>query len=252
VAGPTLEDFMTTPDPRMFWNRVARRYAQMDIRNPDAYEQTLDSIRAHLSEKDRVLELGCGTGTTAFRLAPNVGRYVASDYSSEMIDIALERQPPETCETLDFHVGELGDETHPAGPFSVILCFNFLHLLDDRETMLAEIHKSLETGGMFISKTPCVSGLFRLLHPVVLMLRALGKAPSFKFLSPKRLETEIKTAGFDIIETARHPEGSSRHVIIARSSRRQRLRSRPLTVERRSVLLKCTTYASLVTWSPKF
>jgi ubiquinone/menaquinone biosynthesis C-methylase UbiE len=207
---------MTLPDSRAFWNRVARRYAQMDIRNPDAYEQTLDSIRAHLSEKDCVLELGCGTGTTAFRLAQNVRRYVASDYSSEMIDIALERQPPETRENLDFHVGQIGDGNHPTGPFNMVLCFNFLHLLDDRQAMLKGIHKNLETGGMFISKTPCVSGLLRLLRLFVLILRAFGKAPSFKFLSSKRLETEIKVAGFEIIQTARHPEKSSRHVIVAK------------------------------------
>jgi len=207
---------MNTSDPRAFWNRVARRYARMDIRNPDAYEQTLDSIRTHLSETDHVLELGCGTGTTAFRLAPGVRYYLASDYSSEMIDIGLERQPPETRENLDFYVGELGDGNHPAGPFNTVLCFNFLHLLDDRQAMLADIHKSLESGGMFISKTPCISGLFRLLHPVVLILRTFGKAPSFRFLSSKRLEAEIKIAGFEIIETARHPEGSSRHVIVAK------------------------------------
>lgn len=207
---------MTLPESRAFWNKVARRYAQMDIRNPNAYEQTLDSIREHLSEKDSVLEVGCGTGTTAFKLAPNVRRYVASDYSSEMIRIALERQPIETRDTLDFYVGELGKEDHPTGPFNVVLCFNFLHLLDDRQEVVAEIHKNLEPGGMFISKTPCVSGLFRLLQPVVLMLRAFGKAPSFKFLPPMRLETEIKTAGFEIIKTARHPEGSVRHVIVAK------------------------------------
>jgi len=207
---------MMTQDARAFWNRVARRYARMDIRNPDAYEQTLDTVRAHLSETDHVLELGCGTGTTAFRLAPGVRRYLASDYSSEMINIALERQPTETHGNLGFHVGQIGDEDHPTGPFNMVLCFNFLHLLDDRQKVVAEIHKNLEPGGMFISKTPCLSGVFSLLQPVVLILHAFGKAPSFKFLSSKRLETEIKTAGFEIMETARHPEGSVRHVIVAK------------------------------------
>lgn len=211
-----LQAAETMTDSRGFWNKVARRYAQMDIRNPDAYEQTLDSIRAHLSEKDSVLEVGCGTGTTAFNLAPHVRGYVASDYSSEMIRIALERQPIETRDNLDFYVGELGTGDHPTGPFNMVLCFNFLHLLNDRKAMLRGIHKSLETGGIFVSKTPCVSGFFTLLRPFVLILHAFGKAPSFKFLSSKRLETEIKTAGFEIIETARHPEGSVRHVIVAK------------------------------------
>jgi len=207
---------MMTQDTRAFWNRVARRYARMDIRNPDAYGQTLDTVRAHLSETDHVLELGCGTGTTAFRLAPGVRRYLASDYSSEMINIALEKQPPETHGNLGLHVGQIGDEDHPTGPFNAVLCFNFLHLLDDRQEVVAEIYKNLEPGGMFVSKTPCVSGFFRLLRPVVLILHAFGKAPAFKFLSSKQLEAEIKTAGFEIIETARHPEGSVRHVIVAK------------------------------------
>jgi ubiquinone/menaquinone biosynthesis C-methylase UbiE len=207
---------MTVSGSRAFWNRVARRYAAMSIRNPDAYDQTLDCIRAYMSETDHVLEVGCGTGTTAFRLAQSVRRYVASDFASEMIDIALERQPPETRENLDFYVGELGEEGHPTRPFNMVLCFNFLHLLDDRPAMLKGIHKSLETGGLFVSKTPCVSGLLSLLRPVVLILHAFGKAPSFKFLASKRLETEITAAGFEIIETARHPEGSVRHVIVAK------------------------------------
>lgn len=188
----------------------------MEIRNPDAYEQTLNSIRAHLSEKSCVLELGCGTGTTAYKLAPIVRRYVASDYSSEMIDIAFERQPPKMLRYPEFFVGELGHEGHPAGPFNMVLCLNFLHLVDDRKAMVAGIHNSLDPGGMFISKTPCLSGLFKLLQPLVLVLGAFGKAPSFRFLSSSRLETEIKAAGFEIVETARHPENSSRHVIIAR------------------------------------
>lgn len=207
---------MTMPDSRSFWNRVAKRYAEMDIRNPDAYEQTLDSIRAHLFENDCVLEVGCGTGTTAFKLAQNVRRYVASDYSSEMINIALKRQPTETRDNLNFHVGELGVGDHPTGPFNMVLCFNFLHLLDDRGRMLASIHENLESGAIFISKTPCLSGFFRLLSPLVQVFRAFGKAPSFKFVSATQLETEIKSAGFDILETARHPEGSSRHVVIAK------------------------------------
>jgi len=207
---------MKITDSRAFWNRVARRYAEMDIRNPDGYEQTLDRIRAHLSGQDRVLEIGCGTGTTAFRLAQDVRQYVASDYASEMIEIASEKQPPETRDRLALYVGELGVGDHPTGPFDMILCFNFLHLLDDRQAMIAEIHKNLEPNGLFISKTPCMSGLFRLLGPLVLLFRAFGKAPSFRFLSPKQLETEITAAGFEILETARHPVKSRRHVIIAK------------------------------------
>ena len=57
-----------------FWNRVARRYAAMPMRNPDAWEETLARVTARLSPTDRVLELGCGTGSTALPPRPPRGR----------------------------------------------------------------------------------------------------------------------------------------------------------------------------------
>ncbi|WP_342070622.1 hypothetical protein [Yoonia algicola] len=53
-----------------FWNRVARRYAATPMRNQAAYEATLERISAHLKPTDPVLELGCGTQSTALRLSP--------------------------------------------------------------------------------------------------------------------------------------------------------------------------------------
>ncbi|WP_149780958.1 class I SAM-dependent methyltransferase [Roseovarius litoreus] len=64
-----------------FWDRVARSYPNMSMRNPADYEKALDRIRAFLGSKDRVLELGCGTGTKTVKLVGAFGRYTTSDYS---------------------------------------------------------------------------------------------------------------------------------------------------------------------------
>lgn len=202
-------------DTSAFWDSVAPRYARMALRNPAAYEQTLDLVKAHLQPDSRVLELGCGTGTTAMRLAPFVAQYDASDYSAEMITIAKEKKADEEVHNLALHVARCGDGSLPRGPFDMVLGFNILHLLPDRSAAFAEVFELLHPGGLFISKTPCLGGIYRLLAPVVTLLRLFGKAPQFTFLSANALERDITNAGFTIRARGAHPEGSVRHYIVA-------------------------------------
>lgn len=203
-------------DTSAFWDRIAQRYANMAMRNPEDYEATLEKVRARLIPGDRVLELGCGTGTTAVRLADAVGRYVASDYSHEMIAIAEEKRAEAKIGNLELWTGQLGDGSVPDGPYDVILAFNLLHLLCDRQSTFADIVQNLRPGGLFMSKTPCLGGLYRLFQPVLWILRRFEKAPNFHFLSPSTLEREVTQAGFEIVESGDHPKRPPRRFIIAR------------------------------------
>ena len=73
-----------------FWDRTARQYAADPIADPAGYETTVRRVQALLSPRHSVLELGCGTGTTALRLAPFAGQLLATDVSAGMIAIAQE------------------------------------------------------------------------------------------------------------------------------------------------------------------
>ncbi len=203
-------------DSAAFWDRVARRYAKMSMRNADDYEKTLDMIRAYLRPDDRVLELGCGTGTTALKLSNAVGSYIATDYSPEMIAIAAEKRAEAGINNLDVRIGRIGDGSLPQDPFNAILCFNLLHLLPNRQLAFREVAQTLRPGGLFISKTPCLSGAYRLLWPILAAFQMMGKAPEFHFLSPVRLEQEIRRAGFEVIETGDYPKRPPRRFIVAR------------------------------------
>ena len=79
-----------TSDAR-FWDRSSRKYAKSSIADLNGYERTLERTRAYLQPGDSVLELGCGTGTTALRLADGVQSYLATDISGGMIAIAEEK-----------------------------------------------------------------------------------------------------------------------------------------------------------------
>ncbi len=187
-----------------FWDRIARKYAQDPIKDMVGYERTLQRTRDLLDSTHTVLEIGCGTGTTALRLAPSVTRIVATDVSSGMIAIAREKAAAEGCANVEFAVAPALDAPGAAGAYDAVLAFNVLHLVADRGRTLAQVRRLLKPGGLFISKTPCLSEMSIVIRWAVPLARLAGKAPDVAFFSAGDLEAEIAAAGLTIIERGRH------------------------------------------------
>lgn len=61
-----------------FWDRMAPRYARQPIKEPDAYEMKLEQVLQRLLPTDNVLEVGCGTGSTALVIARGVASVTMS------------------------------------------------------------------------------------------------------------------------------------------------------------------------------
>ena len=95
---------LRTIDDARFWDGAARKYSNARIRDLVGYERTLERTRRILGNADTVLEVGCGTGTTALRLAPSVSHITGSDVSSEMIAIAREKMIAQACRNAEFTV----------------------------------------------------------------------------------------------------------------------------------------------------
>ncbi len=64
------------------------------------------ACRSLLSADHDVLEIGCGTGSTALRLAPYTRRLLATDVSPNMIAIAREKLAAEPVPELSFAVAD--------------------------------------------------------------------------------------------------------------------------------------------------
>lgn len=194
-------------DDARFWDRLARKYAASPIKDMAGYERTLDRTKQLLGPSHSVLELGCGTGTTALRLAPHVARIVGTDFSCRMIAIAREKAAEQGCPNAEFAVATPDRIASPDAAFDAVLAFNLLHLVPDRTSLYAHARRLLKPGGLFIGKTPCIGEMNLLIRLAVPVARAVGKAPYVSFFNAAELEQEIEAAGFAIIERARHGSG---------------------------------------------
>ena len=200
----SAQHLMTHTSNARFWDRAARKYARSPISDMAGYERTLERTRGWLKASDVVFEFGCGTGTTALKLAPSVARIVASDISAEMIAVAREKAEAENCTNVEFAVATPDTAPWADASFDAALGFNILHLVADRAAALRGVHLLLKPGGLFISKTPCVGemGVFiRLLLPP---MQAFGLAPYVAFFTAAELERDIVAAGFEIVARERH------------------------------------------------
>jgi ubiquinone/menaquinone biosynthesis C-methylase UbiE len=190
-----------------FWDKAAAKYAANPVADPEGYTRTLDAARKHIAG-NTVLEFGSGTGTTAIRLAPDADRYVATDISVEMLNIARERAAKEGVSKVEFVMATPETAPFDPGSFDVAIGFNILHLVKSRPETLRALHRLLKPGGLLITKTPCLremsvlgKGMVALMLPV---MQAIGRAPHVGSFSIAQLEAEMAEAGFNLLERARH------------------------------------------------
>jgi SAM-dependent methyltransferase len=188
-----------------FWDRLAVKYAADPIADTAGYEATLRRVQGLLSADQDVLEIGCGTGSTALRLAPFTRRLQATDVSARMIAIAREKLAARAVPQLSFAVADADAPVAARGEFDAVLAFNVLHLVTDLDRALQLAVQALRPGGLLISKTACISEMNPLIPYLALpLMRAVGKAPHVLCFDADALRLAIARQGMDIVSVERH------------------------------------------------
>ncbi len=200
--------------PHPFWDNIAEKYAKKPVADPAAYEEKLARIRAALRAEHRVLEVGCGTGSTALRLAPAVTKITATDFSRAMIDIAERKRAAAGIANVRF-VRADAEDIQPGAPFDVVMAFSLLHLVQDVPSVLRSVHDQLKPGGLLLTKTVCLGDANAALRLFVRALGLIGVAPPVATLSKAELSRALVHAGFDLLECRFFGKGRLNPFIVA-------------------------------------
>ncbi len=181
-----------------FWNMLAKRYSKQPIADGAAYQKKLQVSREYFQPDMEVFEFGCGTGSTALLHAPYVKHIRAIDVSSKMIEIAKAKADAGNIKNITFECSAINGFSIPAQSLDAILGLNILHLLENKEEIIAKVHKMLKPGGIFITSTACIADmkmLFRIIAPIGSFLRVI---PLVKVFSARELHNSLTNAGFQI------------------------------------------------------
>lgn len=188
-----------------FWDRIAVKYAADPIADMAGYEATLQRVQGLLSAEQEVLEIGCGTGTTALRLAPFTRRLHATDVSAGMIAIARDKLAAAPVPQLSFDLADADTTVARNGEYDAVLAFNVLHLVIDLDQTLALAMRALRPGGLLISKTACLAEMNPLIRYLALpVMRAIGKAPHVLCFDAGELQLAIVRQGLQVLSVERH------------------------------------------------
>ena len=199
-----------------FWNKAAEKYALSKISDMESYERKLAETRAFLTPDSRVLEIGCGTGTTALHHAPHAGHIVATDLSDEMIRIARDKARAQGAENIEFRVQGVDEVTVAPGSFDMVMAHSILHLVPDLDRAIRLAFDALAPGGVFISSTTCLGGLRWLpIRAILPLMRVIGKAPEVTAFTTDQLQARIRAAGF-AIERTWQPKPTAALFVVAR------------------------------------
>lgn len=122
--------------------------------HPEAMEHTNEIMAkaVNLGPNTRVIDLGCGYGSTARYLARNYGcPVVGTNISRKELDLANERAKAEGLNQLAaFEYGDFHDIQYPEASFDVVWSQeSFLHGAD-KEKIIAECKRVLVPGGTLI------------------------------------------------------------------------------------------------------
>jgi 2-polyprenyl-3-methyl-5-hydroxy-6-metoxy-1,4-benzoquinol methylase len=157
----------------------------------------------------KVLEFGCGTGSTALTHATHVAHIDAIDFSEKMIAIAKEKAMNQGVGNVTFRTATIEGWQAEDHRYDAILGLSILHLLEDKEAVLRKVHQLLKPDGIFISSTVCMAtnrGVWRWILPLG---NALGVLPLVKTFSADELMESMQQTGFSIESHWRpHPDGS--------------------------------------------
>ena len=184
--------------PSKIWDKIAEGYSKKPVADQESYQKKPQITREYLRPDMEVLEFGCGTGSTTIAHAPYVNHIQAIDISLKMIEIAQGKADANNVKNVTFKRSAIDEVNVPDKSFDAVLGFSILHLLDNKEEVIAKVHKILKAGGIFATSTPCIGDMMKFFKVVASVGKFFGLLPLVNVFTTKELEDSLTGAGFEI------------------------------------------------------
>lgn len=133
-----------------WWDAQVGEDANLGVR--PAVERLLEVLPG-----ERVLEIACGNGALARRLAEAGARVVATDFSAAFLRLARERTAarPDLAARIDYRLIDATDEAQllgleQDGPFDAAVCVMGLMDMPTIDPLMAALARLLKPGGRFV------------------------------------------------------------------------------------------------------
>lgn len=156
-----------------------------------------------ISQNDRVLEIGCGSGNLALWMALKAKRVTGIDISKDSIEFA--KKQCEELENADFKIASIEEMELTDDSCDIAVCEEVVeHLLNEEiDTLFSKTFNALRPGGRFLLTTPNYSSLWpvieRLMDLFKLSPQMAGHQHLTKFNMDK-LKNWLKSFRFKIID----------------------------------------------------
>ncbi len=198
-----------------FWDKIADKYSKQPIADEASYQKKLKITQEYFKPDMKVLEFGCGTGSTAIIHASHVKHIRAIDISPNMIAIAKKKAEAENIKNITFEQLTIEKLNIEDCTYNAVLGLSILHLLHDKEQVMTKVYSLLKPGGIFVTSTTCLGDTmswFKLIAPIG---KFLGFFPLVKVFTTQHLIDSLTAAGF-IIDYQWQPSKDKAIFIVAK------------------------------------
>lgn len=155
--------------------------------------------RLNLRSSDRLLDVGCGTGTLLQYLSEQhpVTQLSGVDPVKEMLEVARRK----LSTAIDIREGWATQLPFPEEEFDVVVSCSVFHYITDPVAALKEIHRVLRPGGRLIITDWCND--FVTTRIIDFFLRRFNKA-HFKAYRSREMENLLQKNNYTILNTDRY------------------------------------------------
>jgi len=181
-----------------FWDKRAEKYAVRPVYDQHTYEKKLEMTRAYFRQDSEVLEMGCGTGSTALAHASHIRHILATDISPEMIRIARAKAADGGVDNVTFEARAVAGHDIKPSFYDVIMAHNLLHLLEEPKAAMVAAHRGLKPGGVYVTSTACVGDMSWYFRMMVLVGHVFKLFPPVQVFTHTQLKQEMIEVGFQI------------------------------------------------------